>query len=85
MKKFLFTATLLSLSVAHASDVNSESACRDAAITAVTNTTTQVHALSADQEQDLIFSGMGGETKALYEAVKTYCKYLNNAAVELKK
>ena len=85
MKKLLLASMLLSLSVANASDINSESDCRNAAITALINTTVKVHSLSADQEQSLVFSGMGGETKDVYEAIKTYCKFLNTAAIEAQK
>ena len=85
MKKLLLASMILSLSVVNAADINSESECRNAAITALINTTVKVHSLSAAQEQSLIFSGMGGETKELYQAIKTYCKFLNTAAVEIQK
>ena len=85
MRKLLLASMLLSFSVVNAADINSESACRDAAITALINTTVKTHSLSAAQEQDLIFTGMGGETKDVYQAIKTYCKFLNATAVELLK
>ncbi len=85
MKKFLLAGMVLSLSVVNAADINSESECRNAAITALINTTVAIHTLDAKQEQDLIFSGMGDESKNIYNAIKTYCKFLNNTAVELKK
>ena len=85
MKKLLLASMVLSMSIVNATDVNSESECRNAAITALINTTVKEHSLSAAQEQSLVFSGMGGETKDVYEAIKTYCKFLNTAAIDAQK
>ena len=85
MKKLLLAAMVLSISAVNAADVNSESECRSAAISALINSTVQVHSLNAAQEQDLIFSGMGKPNKDVAQAINSYCKFLNDTANEVQK